>query len=156
MMADVPHRDLRPILVIDDTLDDFETVVEAAHRAGVSNRIDHAVDAEVAATLLAGAPINTYAFVLLDYNLPGVDGLSFLRSLRSDPLHGKLPVVVFTASVNPRDRISFHAAGANAYFVKQLKFDECLDTLGRIFDQYLVTGGSSSAREALAMRGRPS
>jgi hypothetical protein len=44
---------------------------------------------------------------------------------------------VFTTSVNPRDRDAFHAAGANAYHVKTVRYDACLLTLETIFDDWL-------------------
>ena len=137
-MNEAQRRDRRPVLVVEDTEDDYETVVEAAHRASIENPLVRAADASTAARLLFAAPAGTFAFVLLDYDLPGVDGLEFLNELRRHPVHRTLPVVIFTASVNPRDRASFHAAGASAYHVKGMEFNRCLSTLQGIFDQWLT------------------
>ncbi|MBC7514163.1 MAG: response regulator [Herminiimonas sp.] len=137
-MNETQCRDRRPVLVVEDTEDDYETVVEAARRARVENQLVHAADASTAARLLYGAPADTFAFVLLDYNLPGVDGLEFLDELRRHPVHRRLPVVIFTASVNARDRAAFHVAGASAYHVKVMQFDRCLGMLQDIFDRWLT------------------
>jgi two-component system, chemotaxis family, chemotaxis protein CheY len=75
--------------------------------------------------------------MLLDFNLPGRDGLALLRQVRGETALAALPVVVFTTSVNPRDRDAFYAAGANAYHVKSVRYDLCLQTLEAIFDYWL-------------------
>jgi two-component system, chemotaxis family, chemotaxis protein CheY len=127
----------RPILVVEDSSDDFDTVVEAARRALIRNRLVQACSATAARETLAAHHANPFAFVLLDCSLPGEDGLTFLQELRASPATALLPVVVFTASVNPRDRDAFYAAGANAYHVKKVRFEDCLATLSAIFSYWL-------------------
>lgn len=136
-MADVAHAGSRPILVVEDSDDDFDTVVEASRRAQVRNRLVHAASADAARELLATPRLGPFAFMLLDCSLPTEDGLSFLQELRREPAHALMPVVVYTASVNPRDRNAFYAAGANAYHVKKVRFEECLATVQAIFDYWL-------------------
>ncbi|MEB0135387.1 response regulator [Actimicrobium sp. CCC2.4] len=124
------------ILVVDDSDDDIETVCAAASRAGVTMAITSAPDADVALRLLDAAADGVFAFMLLDFNLPGVDGLTFLHQVRRHPVHARLPVVVLTASVNPRDRLAFLAAGADAFHIKTVRLEECLDTLTAIFKRW--------------------
>jgi len=127
----------RRILVLEDSDDDFDTVLEAARLAQVRNRLVRAESAEAARALLAVESANPFAFVLLDYSLPGEGGLAFLQALRSSPATALLPAVVFTTSINPRDRDAFYAAGANAYHVKNVGYKECLTTLVSIFRYWL-------------------
>ena len=127
----------RPVLVVEDSDDDFDTVVEAAGRAHVINRLVRAADADIAEGLLALSPIGHFAFMLLDSNLRGVDGLALLRQVRSNPLLATMPAVIYTTSVNPRDRDAFYDAGANAYHVKGVQHGECLHMLESIFDYWL-------------------
>jgi two-component system, chemotaxis family, chemotaxis protein CheY len=127
----------RPVLVVEDSTDDFDTVVEAARLARIRNRLVHAPSADAARQVLAAARHIPFAFVLLDCSLPGEDGLTLLQDLRRDPATVLLPVVVFTASVNPRDRNAFYAAGANAYHVKRVQFEDCLSTVQDIFRYWL-------------------
>lgn len=129
--------DLRSVLVVEDCDDDFDTVRVAAARARVPNRLVRAADAEMALHLLGCGPVGLFAFMLLDYSLPGLDGLALLQQLRRDDPLGQLPVVVFTTSINPRDRDAFCAAGASAFHVKDLQYPDCLRTLDLIFDQWL-------------------
>ena len=127
----------RPILVVEDCDDDFDTVLVAARLAQVRNRIMRADTAEAARALLAEQLADPFAFVLLDCSLPGEGGLAFLQALRASPATALLPAVVFTTSINPRDRDAFYAAGANAYHVKKISFDDCLATLDGIFRYWL-------------------
>jgi CheY-like chemotaxis protein len=137
MPHELNHADQRAVLVVEDSHDDFDTVVQAALRARVHNRLVQAVDADVALRLLAAEP-GSFAFMLLDFNVPGVDGLALLQQMRRDPALLRLPVVVFTTSVNPRDRDAFYDAGANAYHVKTVRYEDCLFALEGIFHYWLT------------------
>lgn len=136
-MHELGLTDLRAVLVVEDSADDFDTVVEAAGRARIPNRLVRAVDADAATLRLNADARDGFAFMLLDYNLPGADGLSLLQDLRTQPRWRRLPVVVYTTSVNPRDRDAFYAAGANAYHVKTMRYVACLQSLEGIFAYWL-------------------
>ena len=137
MRADITGADLRPVLVVEDSDDDFDTVVIAAARAKVGNLLVRASDADAARRLLAADTAGSFAFMLFDHTLPGPDGLAFLDEVRRDGSLAGLPVVVFTTSVNPRDRAVFFAAGASAFHVKNVQHSDCLDTLQSIFGRWL-------------------
>jgi CheY-like chemotaxis protein len=128
-----------PILVVEDSLEDFDTVCEAARRLGVPNDLVHAPDAENAHQRLeeltgsAGA----FAFVLLDQSLPGTNGDGFLREIRKRPEFQILPVVVLSGSTSLTDCNKCYEAGANAYHVKPVRFDEHLSTVQSIFRYWL-------------------
>lgn len=131
------HTDLRPVLVVEDSDDDFDTVIKAAKLANARNRLIRAANADVAQHLLTSEPAGTFAFMLLDYDLPGIDGLALLEYVRRDAALADLSVVVFTASINPRDREAFCAAGASAFHVKSVQHGNCLHTLESIFAHWL-------------------
>jgi two-component system, chemotaxis family, chemotaxis protein CheY len=137
-MSELIATHSRPVLVVEDSAEDFDTVAEALRRARIRNRLVHAADADAARQVLARPRHTPFAFVLLDCSLPGEDGLTLLQDMRRDPATATLPVVVFTASVNPRDRNAFYAAGANAYHVKRVRFEDCLSTVQDIFRYWLL------------------
>ncbi len=138
MLLDAAPADARPVLVVEDSDDDFDTVVVAATRAKVCNRLVRATGADAAQRLLALDPAGTFAFMLLDYNLPGMDGLGLLDQVRRNGMLTHLPVVVFTTSVSPLDRDAFRAAGASAFHVKSVQYADCLRTITSIFDRWLM------------------
>lgn len=138
MSADRMDRGKRAVLIVEDSDDDFDTVLEAATRARVSHRLIRAADAEAAQSLLTRDAVGAFAFMLLDYNLPGLDGLAFLSTVRRDPALAALPVVIYTTSVNPRDRDAFLLAGANAFHPKSVQHADCLRTLESIFEHWLI------------------
>lgn len=63
------------------------------------------------------------SLILLDLNMPKMDGTAFLRRLRDEPELRDIPVVVLTTSDDERDIASSYALGANAYMVKPAAFD---------------------------------
>jgi CheY-like chemotaxis protein len=137
MVIDALITDSRPVLVVEDSDDDFDTVVVAAARAKVCNDLIRAAGAEVAWRLLARDQVGRFSFMLLDYDLRGLDGLNLLHQLRHEGLLDRLPVVVFTTSVNPGDRDLFCAAGASAFHVKSVQYTACLATLEAVFVRWL-------------------
>ncbi len=137
MLLDAGNADSRPVLVVEDSDDDFDTVAVAAARAKVRNRLERALHIEAAWQLLNSDPVDSFAFVLLDYNLWGFDGLTLLKRIRGGGLLAHLPVVIYTTSVNPRDREVLCQAGASAFFVKSVEYTDCLRSLESIFGQWL-------------------
>lgn len=69
--------------------------------------------------------------VLMDIQLPGMNGIEALGVLRSDPATAKIPVIAVTASVMQQDRKLITAAGFDAYIGKPINLKEFLDTVGR-------------------------
>jgi CheY-like chemotaxis protein len=122
MRLDATATDLRPVLVVEDSDDDFDTMLIAAARANVSNPLVRAADADAARRLLATDTAGSFSFMLLDHNLPGTDGLDLLEQARRDGSLAGLAVVVFSTSVNPGDRALFLAAGAGAFHVKSVQY----------------------------------
>ncbi|MEQ1685177.1 MAG: response regulator [Burkholderiaceae bacterium] len=153
MEPDATVADLRPVLVVEDSDDDFDTVRVAAARAEIGNPLVRAADAEGARRLLADCAAGSFAFVLLDHNLPGADGLALLDEARRDGSLAGVPVVVFTTSVNPRDRALFFAAGASAFHVKSVQYTVCLDTLESIFGHWLNSAPTPNRAAVSSLNG---
>jgi two-component system cell cycle response regulator DivK len=70
--------------------------------------------------------------VLMDIQLPGINGIEAFRQLRADPKTARIPVVALTASVTPTDRSAITAAGFDAFIGKPINLKEFLDTVKRL------------------------
>ena len=130
----------RSILVLEDSDEDFATVQDAARLAGLPNPIVRARAAGECLRLLRGelqARAASPLLVLLDLNMPGDDGREALRAIRQDEALKTLPLVVLSASANPRDLQFCYAAGANAYHVKPVEHALHLQLLQQIFAYWL-------------------
>ena len=140
---------LRHILVVEDSDEDFETVVDAARHGGMLHPIVRATSGSECLRLLhqlrqphppddAQRSHDTLPLLLLlDLSTPGDDSRDVLREVRSDDVLGALPVVVLSASANPRDLQFCYANGANAYHVKPVAHAMHLKVLQDIFVYWL-------------------
>jgi two-component system response regulator len=117
------------ILLVEDRADDVELTVRAFEKANVTNEIVVAGDGEDAINYLfamgrhAGRePQVMPQFVLLDLNLPKIDGLGVLRRMRADERTRRIPVVIMTSSHEERDVIRGYDLGANSFVRKPVDF----------------------------------
>ena len=117
-------------MLVDDNRDDVELTRLALEENNIHNRLVVARDGAEALALLApgvNAPFGDLpAVVLLDLNLPKVNGLEVLRQLRADPRTSIVPVVILTSSEEERDLIKTYKLGANSYIRKPVDFSEFL------------------------------
>ena len=130
----------RYILVVEDSDEDFDTIRDAAERAGVFNALVRAHTGYEGLHLLQRAAGNRYALpllILLDLNTPGDDGRVVLRDIRSQVELTTLPIIVLSASDNPRDLNFCYANGANAYHVKPVHHARHLQMLQQVFTYWL-------------------
>ena len=72
--------------------------------------------------------------VLMDIQLPGINGIEAFRQIRADAATARIPVVALTASVTPTDRSAISAAGFDAFVSKPISLKEFLDTVKRLLD----------------------
>ncbi|MBL1176825.1 response regulator [Pantanalinema sp. GBBB05] len=119
----------RNILLVEDNPDDEELTIRALQRSGLMNEIVVARDGVEALDYLFGtgqyAGRNTQiqpAVVLLDLQLPRINGIEVLQRLRADDRTRFLPVVVFTSSNEQRDFVDSYSYGCNSYICKPIDF----------------------------------
>jgi two-component system cell cycle response regulator DivK len=74
------------------------------------------------------------AVILMDIQLPGMDGISALRRLRIDPTTQRIPVIAVTASAMPQDRQEILAAGFDGYQTKPISVKEILAEVRKVLD----------------------
>jgi two-component system response regulator len=128
------------ILLVEDNESDELLTLRAFKRSNILNEVvvvrdgSEALDYLFAKGVHAGRDASALpALVLLDLNLPRIDGLGVLRAIRADNRTGLLPVVVLTSSKEDEDVVRSYELGANAYVRKPVdfvQFSEAARTLG--------------------------
>ncbi len=128
-----PSTRLVEILLVEDNEGDVRLAQEALKDGKVVNHISVVRDGlEAMAFLRREAPYEEAArpdVVLLDLNLPRMDGREVLAEIRSDPLLCSTPVVVLTASDDDTDILRNHEHHADAYVTKPLELDRFVEVV---------------------------
>lgn len=117
-----------PIVIVDDSPEDIELLRFILRRQKISKEIVEVHSAEAFLTYLDGVEAGERPFpllVLLDVNLPGMDGHTALAEMRSRPRFREVPAVVMCShSSSDVDREKARLAGADAYQVKPANLSE--------------------------------
>jgi two-component system response regulator len=108
---------LRGILLIEDNPDDFEACARSFKTVGLANPLHQA--GKYASSVGAERP----ALILLDLNMPGLDGRALLEIVKQDKLLRRIPVVILTTSTDARDIDRCYELGASTYIQKPVDFD---------------------------------
>src|SRR5215467_331976 len=129
-----------PILLVEDNPDDEALTLRALKKNRIANEVVVAHDGVAALDYLFGTGAHAGRdtrvqpqVVLLDLNLPRIDGLEVLKRIRADERTRFLAVVVLTSSKEDEDVIKSYLNGANAYVRKPVEFSqftEAVKTLG--------------------------
>lgn len=132
------------ILLVEDNPADARLVREALAERGVSAALHWVASGEDALSFLRPADGQDGAarradLVLLDLNLPGLNGHELLAEIKGDPALLRIPVVVLTSSANPSDVLAAYGAHANAYLIKPEDYDEFLSLVGSIRNHWLTS-----------------
>lgn len=127
----------KKILIIDDDEDDFSLMSDAFKETCSSDvEVDWKKDGEEALDYFFGRDEDGLpALVLLDLNMPKIDGREVLKRLRAADKFQHLPVVVFTNSSDRRDILQSYRMGANSYVRKPAGYGE-LVSFARTFCAY--------------------
>jgi two-component system, cell cycle response regulator DivK len=75
------------------------------------------------------------ALILMDIQLPGINGIEALQRLRADPVTSATPIIAVTASVMTQDRSRIMAAGFNAFQSKPISVNQLLATVRETLDK---------------------
>ena len=131
------HEPLQILLAEDD--DGHARLIERnLKRAGFINQIVRARDGQEALDLVRGAassPITAHFLLLLDINMPRIDGVEVLRQLKSDAATREIPVVVLSAKGHALTKVEAELAGAVLFLPKPFSPNQLLSEAQRILGQ---------------------
>jgi len=122
-------------LLIEDDDVDVMTVNRALRDLKVTNQLVSIGDGEEAIEYLRDESATKPCIVLLDLNMPKMDGAEFLKIVKADKALKKIPVVILTTSNSDRDVIESFELGAAGYMVKSVDYEKFVETI-RAIDQY--------------------
>jgi len=119
------------ILLVEDNPDDVKLTLRALRKSNILNEVVVADDGVRALDYLFGTGEHSSRdvsikpqVILLDLNMPRLNGLEVLQKIRTDDRTKLLPVVVLTTSSEDKDRIESYNLGANSYVRKPVDFNE--------------------------------
>lgn len=123
------------IIMIEDDLGHARLIRKNLERAGICNRITHFDNGRSAVDYFFGSN-NTFdanrMLILLDLNLPEVDGYEILAKLKSNPHTEDIPVVVLTTTDNPKEVDKCYQLGCNVYITKPVEYDSFSEAIQKL------------------------
>jgi len=134
------------ILIIEDNAANMKLALLLLRNAGHS--LSSAGDAETGLTIARGSHPD---LILMDIQLPGMDGLAATELLKQDPATADIPVIALTALAMKEDREKSRLAGCDAYIAKPLRYLELYATIDRLLanDGALMVEDQTSAMFSL-------
>jgi two-component system response regulator len=137
------EKDLKPvsILLVEDSPDDVEITRRALERGQVKNHLTVARDGQEALDILFSRRDTDGALpglILLDLNLPKVDGREVLEKIKSDPKLRRVPVIALTSSTREEDVVRAYDLGVNTFISKPVKFEDFIRVIATIRDYWIV------------------
>ncbi|MGC4044408.1 MAG: response regulator [Armatimonas sp.] len=130
------------ILIVEDNDEDYEAVLRAFRNLDVTNSICRCADASDCYSYLdrfKNGDAECPALILLDLNLPGTDGRTILKNVKTDSSLRAIPISVMTSSSNPADIKFCYDNGANSMFLKPLHFGTFQQKISHTLQYWLST-----------------
>lgn len=128
----------KDILLVDDSSADAELTRRALQRLDSGHTLHHVRDGVEAMEFLqqegAFSSAPRPSLILLDLNMPRMDGRAVLEELKKDPSLKRIPVVILSTSNHPSDIITAYELHANAYVVKPSELHQFFETIQKIND----------------------
>ena len=111
------------ILLVEDNIIEILKLKRAIENLGMNHEVLEAENGEVALDSIKQEEINP-DIVLLDLNMPKMNGLEFLAIVRNDESMRHLPIIILSTSNNNRDLMEAYKLGVSGYILKPLKYDD--------------------------------
>ncbi len=127
------------ILLVEDNPGDVRLTEEAFHESALENNLIVATDGVAALEYLRRNCAHAPDLILLDLNLPRMDGREVLCEIKSDPDLRRIPVVVMSTSDSEADIRASYDLHANCYVTKPVDFDAFTEIVRRIECFWLAT-----------------
>jgi len=131
-------KSTRTILLVEDNKIEAMKVRRAFKKLGVVNDLHISPNGLEALSYLKEQEHNLPGLILLDLNMPKMNGLEFLHEIKQDDNFKKIPVVVLTTSKNESDRMQSFEHSVAGYMVKPVRYEAYLEVI-QIIENYWKT-----------------
>jgi CheY-like chemotaxis protein len=128
-------RGRKPILLVEDDVVDAMTVERALRDLSIANRLEIVDDGEAALDFLNDPKNQKPCIILLDLNMPRMNGIEFLEIVKRDKSLKGIPVVILTTSKEERDKALSFDLGVVGYIVKPADYMQFIEAV-RTIDLY--------------------
>ncbi|HJT51031.1 MAG TPA: response regulator [Nitrosospira sp.] len=125
----------KPILLVEDDQVDKMTVVRALKEIHVTNPLVHRENGEEAINYLHDPASDKPCIILLDLNMPIMNGIEFLKAVKNDDQLRRIPVVVLTTSEEQQDKLNSFNLGVAGYMAKPVDYRQFVEVM-RSIDAY--------------------
>lgn len=129
------HNTSRPILLVEDDRVDVMTIMRALKEIHVVNPVVTVEHGEAALAYLRDPASERPCIILLDLNMPIMNGIEFLQHAKQDPLLRAIPVVVLTTSEEQPDKLRSFEFGVAGYMAKPVDYRRFVEMM-RSVDMY--------------------
>lgn len=139
------NNDNKNILLVEDNSNDEMLTIRAFKKNNILNKIDVARDGQEALDYLfcegkysEREKNKNPQVILLDINLPKIDGLDVLRQLRANEQTALIPVIIMTTSDEQNDLITSYKLGANSYVRKPVELESFMEAIKQLGMYWMV------------------
>jgi CheY-like chemotaxis protein len=123
------------ILLADDDREDRFIMADAFNEVGLSRAIHFVENGEKVLSYLEEIESDQLpSLIILDLNMPRMNGTQTLRSLKDNMRYNDIPVIIFSTSVNTIEMQECMEIGATSYITKPVTYKECLDAAQKFYD----------------------
>ena len=125
------------ILLIEDDMIEVMKLNRAASSLQLNHKVTEANNGEDALKILEQKD-NLPDIILLDLNMPKINGIEFLKILKSDDRLKYIPTIILTTSNNQRDLLEFYKVGVAGYILKPLKYEEYVSKIEKLLSYWSI------------------
>ncbi len=142
----MPHSNTVEILLAEDNQNDAELTIRELRKHNMANNLVHVKDGEEALDFIFGNgqytsrkdSIHFPKVILLDIQMPKVNGIEVLQVIKKDPRTLTIPVVILTSSKEHPDVQRCYELGANSYIVKPVNFESFAESIRHLGFYWLL------------------
>ncbi len=149
MAADGAKR-IREILLVEDNVGEVRLMEEILKENSIHHNLHSVRNGQEALAFLRREEGYTNAprpdLILLDLNLPKMEGRRLLKTLKEDPLLRRIPVMVLTASENPEDILHSYDLHANGYLIKPTDLEQFSQAMRAVIHFWFEVAALSGER----------